>query len=387
MFQPPCDSPKSWYTFYYDESNNHRKLYINEDKNNYNIDNDPNRKQSAPINFVLGGVAHKKGKCVTDAAEFIRSLKLQDNIKELKFGTVARGDFEQVLKSANLKKILHWLCESDLYVHYFNLNLEYWAFIDIIDDCVQHCIQKGELVFQGAQYFRYYLDFHKDVLYRIINADKEKFLGLVKRFKYPLIEGQEKEFVNALNKLVVDYSVQLFSQSPRPSQDEINEFLSLAELFSLSLDIDDMTLTFNLEEGVLVDGLGVFYKNRGSMFRYSEHIFDDEFSVEDEIAIMNKSAISPMLKYKFVKSINTPLTQISDVIAGLFAKYFEFIDRKTVDELIAVKAKLNPQQSEVLLLIRRLIEKSNDECVHFLFYIMTFAEHRKHALFMFSEEG
>lgn len=386
MHQSPFDSPNMRYTFYYDESNNHRKFYINENKNNYNIDNDPQRKQSAPTNFLLGGVAHKSGGCESSAAELIESLKLQDSVKELKFCVVARGNFDAVLKSANLKKILKWLLDSDLYVHYFNLNLEYWAFIDIIDDCVQHCLEKGELVFQGAQHFREYLDFHKDVLYRVINADKKKFLGLVKDFKYPLIKGREHEFVQALHKLVVDYAVQLFSENPALDRDEMNAILSLAELFSICVDIEDMTLTLNPEEGVLVDGLGVFYQNRGTMFIHCEHIFDDEFSVEDEIAILNKSAYPPKLNYKFVKSVESPLTQISDVVAGLFAKYFEFIERKTLDELVEIKSNFSPQQFEALELIKSLIEKSDKECIHFLFYVMTASEHRKHAMFMFSKE-
>ncbi|MFS2072753.1 hypothetical protein ACEN9D_28780 [Pseudomonas sp. CT11-2] len=385
MIRPSIDSPSLCYTLYYDESNNHRKFYINENKNNYNIDNDPNRKQAAATNFMLGGVAHKKNECKANATELIEGLKLQDSVKELKFGVVARGSFDQTLKSAPLKKILKWLLDSDLYVHYFNLNLEYWAFIDIIDDCTHHCVQNHRLEFKSDLHFREYLDFHKDVLYRVIKADKEKFIGLVKEFRYPFIEGQEQPFVEALHKYVVDYSVKLFMQQPRPDRDEINAFLSLAELFSISLDIEDMTLTLNLEEGVLVDGLSVFYQNRGLMLSHSEHIFDDEFSVEDEIAVLNRSGQSPNFKYKFVKSIETPLTQISDVVAGLFAKYFEFIEKNTLSDLTIIRKKLSPQQLETLNLIRALIEKSHDECEHLLFYVMTLSEHKKHVSFMFPD--
>lgn len=387
MSQPSFDTPSYSYTIYYDESNNHRKFYINEDRNSYNIDNDPNRKQAAATNFILGGVAHKGGECQANTAALIESLRLQESVKELKFGVVAHGSFDQVLKSAQLKKILSWLLSSELYIHYFNLNLEYWAFIDIIDDCSHHCIQRQRLEFHSELHFREYLDFHKDVLYRIIKADKEKFIGLIKKFGYPFIEGQEQAFVQALHKLVVDYSVKSFMQQPRPNKHEMDALLSLAELFSISRDIEDMTLTLNLEEGVLVDGLSVFYQNRGTMFSHSEHIFDEEFSVEDDIALFNRTSDCQKLKYKFVKSIETPLTQISDVVAGLFAKYFEFIDKNTLSSLSETRARLSPQQLDTLSLIKALIEKSHKECEQFLFYVMTASEHQKHASFMFPEES
>ncbi len=47
MFSPSFDSPTASYTFFYDESNNHRKFYINENTDNYNVDKDPSRKQKA----------------------------------------------------------------------------------------------------------------------------------------------------------------------------------------------------------------------------------------------------------------------------------------------------------------------------------------------------
>ncbi|UST88447.1 DUF3800 domain-containing protein [Pseudomonas siliginis] len=387
MFKSPLGFTDHRYTFFYDESNNHRKFYINTEKNNYNIDNDPQRKQSAPTNFLLGGVLYKDGECKADAQELIESLNLQSTAKELKFGAVARGSFDMILKSAPLKKILKWLLESDLYIHFFNLNLEYWAFVDIIDDCTDHCFQKGELEFEGIEQFREYLDIHKDALYRVICADRDRFLGLAKEFKYPFIQGREQDFIQALYEHVVQYAVEIFRQQPRPPQDDINVFLSLAEMLSLCLDIEDMTLTLDHEEGVLVDGLGVFYQNRGSMFSGSKHIFDEESTVQDDFEKFNRSASLGSLDYQFVKSVDTPLTQVADVVAGLFAKYFEFIQRKTFAELVEIRGSLNPQQLEALELIKALIAKSDKECIHFLFYVMSMSERRKHALFMFPENN
>ena len=45
------------YTFYYDESNNVRKLYLSKQIDGYNVDHDEDK--NTGVNFILGGIAHK----------------------------------------------------------------------------------------------------------------------------------------------------------------------------------------------------------------------------------------------------------------------------------------------------------------------------------------
>jgi len=386
LFQPSFDSPNRFYTLYYDESNNHRKFYINEEENNYNIDNDPQRKQSAPINFLIAGVAYKGNICPADALELIKSLKLQKSAKELKFNQVASNNFDSVLKSPEINSILKWLLDNDLYIHYFNLNMEYWAFIDIIDDCVRHCYENERLTFQSDFHFRDYLDFHKDALYRIIRADRAAFLGMVKNLNYPCIEGREQEFIKSLHTFTIDFITNQFVQGPvTVESSDIDPFLSLAELFSLCQDIPDMTMTMEWEKGILVDGFSVFYYNRMVSFPNSVHFFDEESKIEKKIASLNRNAKQSNIQYKFVKSANTPMTQVADVVAGLFAKYFDFIVRHSNAELANFKARFNVSQLETMSLLKALIEKTDVECPQLLFYVISPTEHKKHQLFLFPE--
>jgi len=134
-------------TFYYDESNNHRKLWIDPERLAYNIDKDTKRKIPVGRNFVLGGVVHYSQSSFADVSALIDALRLDKSAKEIKFNSIAKGDFDACLKSERIGSLLRWLIHSDLYLHFFNINLEYWAFIDIVDDCLFWCKQKVARIF------------------------------------------------------------------------------------------------------------------------------------------------------------------------------------------------------------------------------------------------
>jgi len=61
--------------FYYDESNNIRKLWLKEDGFNASVDSD----------FVLGGVMHMTNHCSANVEELKDQLRIQKSVKELKF--------------------------------------------------------------------------------------------------------------------------------------------------------------------------------------------------------------------------------------------------------------------------------------------------------------
>ena len=108
------------YTFYYDETNNIRKLYLTEA--GLNIEQ--------ADNFVLAGIVHKGLICNADYSTLFNKLGLQKTTKELKLKHVAKGNFLAMLGSKKLNLILKWLTENNFYIHYFNLNLMYWSLAD-----------------------------------------------------------------------------------------------------------------------------------------------------------------------------------------------------------------------------------------------------------------
>jgi hypothetical protein len=378
------DSPEDFYTFYYDESNNARELSINEDEHSYNIDND--KRQVAAANFMLAGIAHSGATSTANIEELFNKLRLPPSAKELKFNQVAKGKFDAVLKSSRITTVLEWTLKSDLYLHYFNLNLEYWSFIDIVEDCVIHCLESQKLRFVGDQHFRHYMDYHKDALYRLIRARKTEFISLIKQYGYPSIKGNEAAFVAALNTLVTAFTEQLICQALSQKHEEIVSLKSLAELFDLCRDINDMTLTLGSEENLLIDGFSVFYESRIKQFPHSQHVFDEEDEVEREFNKLAAYELLPTTRYRFINSKLDPFVQVADVIAGLFARYFDFIEKNSYEDLQNLATRLTHHQKKNIDLMRALIEKTDERCSVMLFYVMTLTEHHKHRLFLFPDE-
>lgn len=75
------------YVFYYDESNNCRKFWVDDSKQQFNTD--------YTADFVLAGLVKKEEDTVDVSLESFRKvLKLQANVEEIKFKKLySKGDF------------------------------------------------------------------------------------------------------------------------------------------------------------------------------------------------------------------------------------------------------------------------------------------------------
>lgn len=156
------DSP---YIFYYDESNNHRKINLNINKENFlNILNK---------NFALGGIVKKqKSSLKIEVDKLIQDLNFQPNQKEIKsknFFNSKNKDFLQCMNSKRLGLLLKWLDENELYIHYIVENNLYLGIVDIIES-LNININSNEDV--------QYIDYLKYILY--IYIQKKIFLNYMK---------------------------------------------------------------------------------------------------------------------------------------------------------------------------------------------------------------
>ena len=92
MLTNPSADFNTSYTFFYDETNNFRKLKVREFDFNNSLD----------ANFVLGGVVYSGERPQID--DIFDFLKLPANQTEVKFKTIANGDFLICLTSKNLNQ-------------------------------------------------------------------------------------------------------------------------------------------------------------------------------------------------------------------------------------------------------------------------------------------
>lgn len=383
------------YTFFYDESNNVRKLYLSKQIDGYNVDHDEDK--NTGVNFILGGIAYKGDNPNADFDKLKTAIMLQPTAKEIKLKQIATGDFIFMLNSRKLTGFLNWLNESDLFIQYFNLNMEYWSYLDIIEDCVIFCLENNYINFHDDFEFRSYQDMYKNELYKIILNDKVRFIKLLKSFDYPYLTGRETDFLKSIYNLAVEYAEKVFGY-PFATKDEKLQIDRLCEFFEMCIEngMDDFTFTmderFDKEikdnDNYLVDGFSIFYRVRAIDFSESKHIFDVEEVVKEEFAEkVEFDEKLASLDITFIDSDDDYFVQVSDVVAGLFQRYFNYLNTNKIIDVKSVRASLNPIQLKNMDLFKSLIDKSDAENKKLLFYVMSRMEHEKHVAFTYPEHA
>lgn len=383
------------YTFFYDESNNVRKLYLSKQIDGYNVDHDEDK--NTGVNFMLGGIAYKGNNPNADFDKLKTAIMLQPTAKEIKLKQIATGDFVSMLNSRKLTGFLNWLNESDLFIQYFNLNMEYWSYLDIVEDCVMFCLENNHLHFHDNFHFRDYQDMHKNELYKVISNDKVRFIKLLKSFDYPYLAGRETEFLKSIYNLTVEYAKKTIS-NPFATNDEKLQIDSLCEFFKMCIDHGMNDFSFTMDERFdkevkdndnhLVDGFSIFYRVRAIDFSESKHIFDVEEVVKEEFAEQVEfDEELATLDITFIDSDDDNFVQVSDVVAGLFQRYFNYLNINKIIDVKSVRASLNPMQQKNMGLFRSLIDKSDSENKKLLFYVMSRMEHEKHVAFTYPEHA
>lgn len=113
------------YVFYYDETNNDRRLHVTEE--GFNVPN--------PGCFVLGGIGCRGGTPPTlDMAGLRQAVHLQPSANELKLKHLGKGEFVELIDQPKVGIFLDWVVgQPELILHYLALDPLYWATVDIID--------------------------------------------------------------------------------------------------------------------------------------------------------------------------------------------------------------------------------------------------------------
>ncbi len=186
MLAPTADFDGS-FTFYYDETNNIRKLYVREFDFNSSLNS----------NFVLGGLVYEGTK--PDINTLFDKLNLQNNITEVKLKHIAKGGFLDCLKSEKLNVFLKYLLDNNLHIHYFSLNLLYWSIVDIVDSAIVN----SEVAMQLGINFSNNL---KNDLYKLAKLEIESVTELFYNSDYPNIKNESVlEFIEKLTSIFDEY--------------------------------------------------------------------------------------------------------------------------------------------------------------------------------------
>ncbi|MGE3613410.1 MAG: DUF3800 domain-containing protein [Sulfurimonas sp.] len=345
-------------TFYYDESNNHRKFYL-KDKS-FNI-------QNSDLNFVLAGVLKVTENSDFNYDEFKQEINLQNNAKEIKFKHIAKGDFLKCLDSNKLTLFFEYLYKSNLYVHYSNINIFYWGTVDIIDS----------LVYNG---FDYSLVPHlKNKLYKIILKDKASFAQLLHTYEYPNIK---KEEINSFIDKVLT-----FMQQHKSKENNQAFCFELEKLLYGAFGKKELVFIQDEEQHILIDSFFPFYVRSLEVFKNDKHVFDHEPTIEESFE-KNKVYITKQQinNYEFIDSTQSELIQVSDITAGFLGKYFSFLNSLADEKVYEVLKGLTPLQKNNLVLLKKIVEKSEQKNPYYLHSTVPMDYFVKNSLFLGLED-
>ena len=219
------------YTFYYDETNNVRRLHLTPESLNIR----------SPDCFVLGGIVHLGAPRPFDLGALRARLGLQKTVKEIKLKHVGKGDFLVLLGSSRVGTFLDWIMAEDLLVHYQVIDLLYWSIVDIVDSILTeaeggHLLQFGPMI--------------KNSLYALLRDDMDGTAELLGRYDYPNV-GRERRhaFMTELLELA-EYREEMLDHF---SYQMLKGVLQMGVRLRSLPYLEDETLN------VLIDGFGTFF--------------------------------------------------------------------------------------------------------------------------------
>ncbi|QNT68367.1 DUF3800 domain-containing protein [Defluviicoccus vanus] len=295
------------YTFYHDETNNIRKLHI--DDRGLNV---------AELKvFILGGIAHEGRPRPIDVSTLRQAMRIQDSADELKLKHVAKGEFMDIIDSSKLEIFLQWIANSGFLIHYHELDPLYWSVVDIIDS-ILFKIGVPSLIPHHALL--------KSDLAAVIRRELPFAIDLFRRYDYPgLASENRKPFLNELIELV---------QRNAGILDRTMNAMMLKGILQEGRKLEELSFIEGYPAHKLIEEFSAFYINRIAVFKNSEHIMDLEETIRDAF-LKNPltDAGEPVTNYRFADSKTETGIQLSDVIVGVLGKMHTYLSNTSAEDI------------------------------------------------------
>lgn len=322
------------YHFFYDESNNPRKLCTRETDFNSSITG----------SFVLGGIVDAGN--AFNFKELKDSFQLQKNVKEIKFKHLASGDFISCLNSQKINTYLQFIDNEDILVHLSSINLLYYSIVDIVDSALMNC---KELLDRGPHFIAEL----KDVMHQVLREHLDETRALFFDFKYPNISEEDiPEFIMKIIA-IADYDNENVKNQ--------KSLKILKEILDFSGKERKMPFLGGEKDNMLIEEFYQFYIKQIYMFKNSTHTFDNEDAIQKIIGRFNLiDGKRTLNNYVFRDSKSEIMIQLSDIIVGLTSKYHSFINNHPEKLIISEFEKLNDLQKNNLQLYVKVISKSDN---------------------------
>ena len=298
--------------FYYDESNNCRKFWLDSTKENFNYD--------FRSDFVLAGIAIKNEFQIS-FEELRQRFSLQKNAVELKSKSLFGGkNFLQCMGTKQVTALNKLFSDYDLYIHYSHVNNFYFTIVEILDSIAT----PKEIYDFGFDYFML-----KTTFYNMLFPNIDNVIQTMIKYSYPNIKTENiKDFCDGLLNSI-DLRIE-----QKPEEKFVSGMLKRASKST------EMIFIQNNVDFIMQEDYSQFYIDPILKFPKAMHHFDEELSIQTKVLETISIFEEGVTNYEFVNSKDNTMIQISDLVAGLLGKMFTFINsipnkdmRKTVTSL------------------------------------------------------
>ena len=340
--------------FFYDESNNIRKYHNKNGRFN----------ASEYQNFSLGGIVLIDSFENTEFDDLIEILKFggNDNFSEfkLKHFLVKKGkNFIEKINSQKLNTLLEYLyLKQGVFIHFQILNFFYYGIVDIVDTLFER-----ELVSTKND-----LDSLKNFIYIKMIVDYNYWSQKFWEYDYPNVSNEQMaKFLDDL----ISYFVKTRTSTTWERRLK-DRFISLCSQRKRMLRDSKHILLSGNNPNSLVNSLSEVYQDRIFVYNRSYHIFDEEYSISERWKEIGFFEWGINKKFEFRKSETDVRIQISDVLAGIIAKLFDFLSQiSDITELEHLLREIpdNSNSYKVLLQLFLFINKSDSFDGFFIKYI------------------
>lgn len=347
--EKPLEGCDRKYEFFYDETNNIRRLHITNGRFN-----------AIPKSFVLGGICFSPNSQKLDSTEVRKLLFIQDNAPEIKIHHIGNGSFTRFLNSRKLRTFLELLLIKQINIHFGVLDTLYWSLVDIVDS-----------VCAGLPEFNIDAPHIKNTIYNACASSPDELATLLNKYNYPNVK---REYANSF-MLELDGFINNNTSQP----DDITHFLLQrgASLPHLPFIENNKDL-----DSILIESFVPFFRRPLYTYPLSAHMFDEEGEIQQELDKFTYSYKGNKIDYQFSNSQDSFEIQLSDVLCGLIGKYYDFLSENSSQELHSIKKGLNERQLLNKRLLTELIMKADQESNGFLHFALPMQTREKDRQFL-----
>ena len=324
------------YLFFYDETNNNIKFQFKNGKIP-NIDDFVKK-------YRIAGIVLKENIENYNFDVFQKELNVKPELKINLVNSQKTDTFLNCLRGKVLEKVFDFFIEQGILVHVFSFDNLYDVIIDIVDSLFSEDITETYFFLAPVM---------KNSLYNFVIADIDKFMNILKKYKYP----------NIINSNIWDFCNDMYFWIENYATTDDFGLECCRQQFKAFRKKDNLLFLNDNKENVIIDGYASINFNTCAIFANSFHLFDDISEVQEEL---KKFSVN---NYDFGSSVDNFTLQLSDVVVGLMDRFFNYIDSKDYVALERELLSLEGRQKSNLLKFLELYYKSlNENELFFGFY-------------------